>query len=94
MILVLDTQKVDYRLHFYFLFELCLVELKYLSEPLEMQYEHIRQRPQAELNAALLQLLAVGTAPGIIWGQLKHTQPRKQPSRASPDHTAYEMGLA
>lgn len=44
---------------------------KYLSEPLEMQYKHIRQRPQAELYPALLQLLAVGTAPGIIRGQLK-----------------------
>lgn len=48
--------------------------MKYLSESLEMQYQHIRQRPQTELNAALLQLLAVGTAPGIVWGQLKHTQ--------------------
>lgn len=46
---------------------------KYLSEPLEMQYKHIRQRPQAELYPALLQLLAMGTAPGIIRGQLKYT---------------------
>lgn len=46
---------------------------KYLSEPLEVQYKHIRQRPQAELYPALLQLLAVGTAPGIIRGQLKYT---------------------
>lgn len=42
-----------------------------------MQYEYIRQCPQAELNAALLQLLAVGTAPGVVWGQLKQTQTRR-----------------
>lgn len=55
-----------------------------------MQYKHIRQRPQAELNAALLQLLAVRTAPGIVWGQLKHTQNQ---SRTSSNHTAYKIGL-
>ena len=64
-----------------------------LPEPLEMQYEHIRQSPQAELNAALLQLLAVGTAPGIVWSQLKHTQPRQHQSRTSSNHTAYKIGL-
>ncbi len=67
--MILRAQKVDVVLFS------SLFELKYLSEPLEMQYEHIRQRPQAELNAALLQLLAVGTAPGIVRGQLKYTQP-------------------
>lgn len=49
--------------------------LQYLSKPLEVQYEHIRQGPQAELDAALLQLLAVGAAPGIIRGQLEQRQP-------------------
>lgn len=58
-----------------------------------MQYEYIRQGPQAELNAALLQLLAMGTAPGIVWGQLKHTQPRHKSSRTSSNHTAYKIGL-
>ena len=52
-----------------------------------MQYEHVRQRPQAELDAALLQLLAVGTAPGIVWGQLKYTH---RQSRTSSNHTAYK----
>lgn len=78
---------------FDFPFRQCLHELKYLSEPLEMQYEHIRQRPEAELNAALLQLLAVGTAPGIVWGQLKHThthKPEQRPSGTSSNHTAYK----
>ena len=65
----------------------CSVELTYLSESLEMQYEHVRQRPQAELDAALLQLLAVGTAPGIVWGQLKYTH---RQSRTSSNHTAYK----
>lgn len=50
--------------------------MRYLSEPLEVQYEHIRQRPEAEFNTALLQLLAVRTSPGIVWGQLKHTHSR------------------
>lgn len=68
-------------------------ELKYLSEPLEMQYEHIWERPQTELNTALLQLLAVGAAPGVVWGQLKHTRPREQLWRASSNHRAYITDL-
>lgn len=79
----LDTQKTDSVFSVW-------VELKYLSEPLEMQYEHIRQRPQAELNAALLQLLAVGAAPSIVWGQLKYTQHQ---SRTSSNHTAYKTSF-
>lgn len=67
--------------------------MRYLSEPLEVQYEHIRQRPEAEFNTALLQLLAVRTSPGIVWGQLKHTQPEQQPSRTSCNHNAYKTGL-
>lgn len=45
----------------------------HLSEPLQVQDEDVRQRPQAELDAALLQLLAVGAAPGVVGGQLEHT---------------------
>lgn len=43
-----------------------------------MQYEHIWQGPEAELDASLLQLLAVGTAPGIVWGQLKAHDPEEE----------------
>lgn len=42
----------------------------YLTEALEVQYEDVRQCPQAELDAALLELLAVRAAPGVIGGQL------------------------
>lgn len=44
----------------------------YLSEPLEVQDENVRQGPEAELDAALLQLLAVRTAPSVVWCQLEH----------------------
>lgn len=43
----------------------------YLSEALQVQYEDVRQGPQAELDAALLKLLTVRTAPGIIWSKLE-----------------------
>lgn len=79
--------------------------MRYLSEPLEVQYEHIWQRPQAELDAALLELLAVGAAPGVVWGQLErthtcahtraHTQTeREHQSGTTPsDHSAYKPAL-
>lgn len=65
------------------------MKVSYLSEPLEVQYEHIWQRPQAELDAALLELLAVGAAPGVVWSQLEpcartHTHRKKAPIRNYP----------
>lgn len=53
------------------------VNFAHLSEPLQVQYEDVWEGPQAQLDAALLQLLAVGAAPGVIWGQLKHKAPVK-----------------
>ena len=41
-----------------------------LPEALEVQDEDVGQRPQAHLDHALLQLLAVGAAPRIVRGQL------------------------
>lgn len=38
----------------------------YLSEAFEMEDEYVRERPQAHLHHALLQLFAVGTFPGIV----------------------------
>lgn len=43
----------------------------YLSEALQVQYEDVRQGPQTELDAALLKLLTVRTAPGIIRSKLE-----------------------
>lgn len=43
----------------------------YLSKPLQVYDEHIRQGPEAQRDAPLLQLLTVWAAPGIIRGQLK-----------------------
>ena len=36
-----------------------------------MEYEDVWQGPQAELDAALLELLAVRAAPGVIRSQLQ-----------------------
>lgn len=38
----------------------------YLSEAFEMEDEYVRERPQAHLHHALLQLFTVGTFPGIV----------------------------
>ncbi len=48
--------------------------VQHLSKPLEVQYENIRQGPQAEFDPPLLQLPAMGAAPSIIWGQLEGIQ--------------------
>lgn len=48
--------------------------VQHLSKPLEVQYENIRQGPQAEFDPTLLELPAMGAAPGIIWGQLEGIQ--------------------
>lgn len=42
----------------------------HLSEALQVNDQHVRQRPEAQADASLLQLLAVGAAPGIVGGQL------------------------
>ncbi len=44
--------------------------LSHLPEALQVEDEDVRQRPQAHLHHALLQLLAVWALPGIIWGKL------------------------
>lgn len=44
--------------------------LLYLSEALQVKDENVGQGPQAELNAALLELLAVWTSPCVIRSQL------------------------
>lgn len=44
--------------------------LSHLPEALQVEDEDVRERPQAHLHHALLQLLAVGALPGIIWGKL------------------------
>lgn len=43
----------------------------HLSEALQVNDQHVRQRPEAQADASLLQLLAVGAAPGIVGGQLE-----------------------
>lgn len=42
--------------------------LAHLPEALQVQDEDVRQRPQAHLHHALLQLLAVGALPGVVRG--------------------------
>lgn len=43
----------------------------HLSEAFQVKYEDVGQRPQTQLDAALLQLLTVGTSPGVIRSQLQ-----------------------
>lgn len=45
---------------------------QYLSEALQVKDENVWQGPQAEFNAALLELLAVRTSPRVIRSQLEH----------------------
>lgn len=45
--------------------------LSHLPEALQVEDEDVRQRPEAHLHHALLQLLAVGALPGIVWGKLE-----------------------
>lgn len=45
--------------------------LAHLSEALQVEDEDVRQSPQTHLHHALLQLLAVGAFPGIVWGKLQ-----------------------
>lgn len=45
--------------------------LSHLPEALQVEDKNVRQRPQAHLNHALLQLLAVGALPGIVWCKLE-----------------------
>jgi hypothetical protein len=49
----------------------CYIGLPYLAKPLEVDDKHIRQGPQAQCDAPLLQLLAVWAPPGIVRGKLK-----------------------
>ena len=44
--------------------------LSHLPEALQVEDEDVRERPQTHLHHALLQLLAVGALPGVIWGEL------------------------
>lgn len=44
--------------------------LTHLPEPLQVEDEDVRERPQAHLHHALLQLFAVRALPGIVWGEL------------------------
>lgn len=43
--------------------------VSFLPKPLQVDDEHIGQGPEAQRDAALLQLLAVRTAPGVVGGQ-------------------------
>lgn len=45
--------------------------ISHLPEALQVEDEDVRERPQAHLHHALLQLLTVGAFPGIIWGKLE-----------------------
>ncbi len=49
------------------------MHLFYLPKALEMEDENVRESPQAHLHHALLQLLTMGTLPGIVWGELEQT---------------------
>lgn len=49
---------------------LALPHPPYLSKALEVKNEDVGQRPQTQLDAALLKLLAVRAAPGVIGGKL------------------------
>lgn len=46
----------------------------YLAEALQVDDKHVRQRPEAQGDAALLQLLTVWAPPGVIWGKLEMVQ--------------------
>lgn len=46
----------------------------YLAEALQVDDEHVRQRPEAQGDAALLQLFTVWAPPGVIWGKLEMAQ--------------------
>lgn len=49
---------------------------QYLSEALQVKDEDVGKGPKAELNAALLELLAVRTSPCVIGSQLEHSDSR------------------
>ncbi len=51
--------------------------LSHLPEALQVEDEDVRERPQAHLHHALLQLLTVGALPGIIWGKLVGEEERE-----------------
>lgn len=53
--------------------------LSHLPEALQMEDEDVRECPQAHLHHALLQLLAVGALPSIIWGKLTGGEGGKEP---------------
>lgn len=53
--------------------------LSHLPEALQMEDEDVRERPQAHLHHALLQLLAVGALPSIIWGKLTGGEGGEEP---------------
>lgn len=66
--------------------------VQHLSKPLEVQYENIRQGPQAEFDPTLLELPAMGAAPGIIWGQLEGIQEEDINKISQRGFTFYESG--
>ena len=43
----------------------------YLSKSLQMDNQHVGQSPEAQCNAALLQLLTVRAPPGVVRGELE-----------------------
>lgn len=49
--------------------------LTHLTEPLEVDDEDVRQRPQAQLHHALLEGFAVRALPGVALGQLARKPP-------------------
>lgn len=55
----------------------------YLSEAFQVQYEDVGQRPQTELDAALLKLLAVWTSPRVIRSELEPTSKKIQLSKSN-----------
>lgn len=46
----------------------------HLPEALQVDDEHVGQRPQAQRDAPLLQLLAVRAAPGVVGGELRRSR--------------------
>lgn len=52
--------------------------LPHLPKALQVEDEYIWQRPQAHLHHALLELLAVGALPRIVWCKLRWEEGEKK----------------
>ena len=62
---------ISLNLTFFLTFRKLNIAKVYLSKALQVKYEDVWQGPQTKLDAALLKLLTVWTAPCVIRSELK-----------------------